>query len=118
MSDFRYLNKCLVRRPCLVPKIADILRKLEGKHYVTSLDLDMGYYTVWLDPDLQILCSTITLWGKYQYLRLSMGMDVIFYQKMSSLIAGLGFTSTYLDDLLIISNSIFEDYLYQLRVVL
>ena len=58
ISDFRYLNKCLVRRPYyLIPKIADVLQKLEGIHYATSLDLNMGYYTVWLDPDSQKLCT-------------------------------------------------------------
>ena len=32
--------------------------------------------------------------------------------------AGLEFVRTYLDDLLIISNSTFEDHLHQLQVVL
>ena len=44
ISDFRYLNKCLVRRPYLIPKIADVLQKFEGIRYATSLDLNMGYY--------------------------------------------------------------------------
>ena len=30
ISDFRYLNKCLVRRPYPIPKIACVLQKLEG----------------------------------------------------------------------------------------
>ena len=45
ISDFRYLNKCLVRRPYPIPKTADVLQKLEEIHYATSLDLNMGYYT-------------------------------------------------------------------------
>ena len=28
ISDFRYLNKCLIRRPYPIPKIADVLQKL------------------------------------------------------------------------------------------
>ena len=42
----------------------------------------------------------------------------IFQEKMSDLMAGLEFVRTYLDDLLIISNSTFEDHLHQLQVVL
>ena len=42
-ADFRYFNKCMVRRPYPIPKIADVLQKLEGIHYVASLDLNMGY---------------------------------------------------------------------------
>ncbi len=79
----------------------------------------MGYYTVKLDLDSQILCTIITPWGKYQYLRLPMGMNVspdIFQEKMSDLMAGLEFVLlTYLDDLLIISKSTFEDHLFQLE---
>ena len=81
----------------------------------------MGSYTVRLDPDSQKLCTIITLWGKYQYLRLPMEVNVspdIFQEKMSDLMAGLEFVLTYLDDLLIISNSTFEDHLHQLQVVL
>ena len=121
ISDFRYLNKCLVRRPYPIPKIADVLQKLEGIKFATSLDLNMGYYTVRLDLESQKLCTIITPWGKYQYLRLPMGVNVspdIFQEKMSDLMSGLEFVRTYLDDLLIISNSSFEDHLQQLKVVL
>ena len=51
ISDFRYLNKCLVRRPYPIPQIANVLQKLQGMYYATSLDLNMCCYTVWLDPD-------------------------------------------------------------------
>ena len=39
-------------------------------------------------------------------------------KKISDLTAGLEFVPTYLDDLLIISNSTFEDHLCQLQEVL
>ena len=76
ISDFRYVNKCLICKPYPIPKIADVLQILEGVKYATSLDLNMGYFTVHLDPDSQKICI-------------------------------------YLDDLLIISNSTFEDHLRQ-----
>ena len=121
ISDFRYVNKCLIRKPYPIPKIADVLQKLEGVKFATSLDLNMGYFTVRLDPDSQKICTIITPWGKYQYLRLPMGVNVspdIFQEKMSILMDGLEFVRTYLDDLLVISNSTFEDHLHQLSTVL
>ncbi len=60
ISDFRYLNKCLVRKPYPIPKIADVLQKIEGLEWATSLDLNMGYYTVHLDPYSQKLCTIVT----------------------------------------------------------
>ena len=61
----------------------------------------MGYYTVRLDLSSQKLCTIITPWGKYQYQRLPMGVNVspdVFQEKMSELMEGLEFVCTYLDD--------------------
>ena len=48
--DFRELNKRIKRKPFLIPKIQDLLLKLEGFKYRTSLDLNIGYYHIELDP--------------------------------------------------------------------
>ncbi len=44
--DFRELNKRLTRKPFPLPKIQDLMLKLEGMQYATSLDLNMGYYHI------------------------------------------------------------------------
>jgi hypothetical protein len=85
------------------------------------LDLSMGYYTITLDPDAQKLCTIVIHSGNYQYLRLSMGISCsqdIFQQKMSYLMQHLNFLRTYLDDLLVISSTNFEDHLEKLECVL
>ena len=48
ISDFRELNKRIRRKPFPIPKIQDLLIKLEGFQYATSLDLNMGYYHITL----------------------------------------------------------------------
>jgi hypothetical protein len=35
ISDFRELNKCIVRKPCPIPKISTTLQELEGFTYAT-----------------------------------------------------------------------------------
>jgi hypothetical protein len=67
ISDFRELNKCIVRKPYLIPKISTILQKLEGFTYATALDLNMGYYTIRLDPTASEMSTIIFPWGKYSY---------------------------------------------------
>ena len=46
LSDFNNINKRLKRKSYPMPKINEILLKLEGFQYATSLDLDMGYYHI------------------------------------------------------------------------
>ena len=50
ITDFRELNKQIVRRPYPIPKISTTLQELEGFTYTMALDLNMGYYTIRLDP--------------------------------------------------------------------
>ncbi len=63
ISDFRELNKRIVRKPHPIPKISTTLQELEGFTYVTALDLNMGYYTIRLDPMASEMCTIIFLWG-------------------------------------------------------
>ena len=46
ISDFISLNKQLKREPYPMPKINDMLLKLEDFWYTASLDLNMGYYHI------------------------------------------------------------------------
>eukprot|EP00804_Cyclotella_cryptica_P020627 CCRYP_003437-RA/>CCRYP_003437-RA protein AED:0.32 eAED:0.45 QI:0/0/0/1/0/0/2/0/227 len=114
ISDFREVNKRLVRKP--FP-----LKELEGFTFATALDLNMGYYTIRLDPDASKICTIIFPWGKYSYLRLPMGIagsPDIFQAKMSELMVALEFKRTYLDDLLCITRASLDDHLDHLRLVL
>jgi hypothetical protein len=81
----------------------------------------MGYYTIRFDPDAQLMCTVITPFGKYKYLRLPMGISCspyIFQEKMSDLMQHLNVVRTYLDDLLLILCSTFEGRLEKLECVL
>jgi hypothetical protein len=120
LTDFRELNKRLVRKPFPLPKISTVLQELEGFTFATALDLNMGYYTIRLDPTASRICTIIFPWGKYSYKRLPMGVagsPDIFQSKMSELMATLEFVRTYLDDLLCITKGSLRDHLDKLREV-
>ena len=121
ISDFRELNKRVKRSPFPLPKIQDMLLKMEGFQYVTSLDLNMGYYHIKFDADSRKLCTIVLPWGKYEYNALPMGLCSscdIHQEKMSELMQGLEFVRTYIDDVLCITASTFEDHLDKLDTVL
>ena len=98
ISNFREVNKRLVRKPFPIPKISTVLQELEGFIFAAALDLNMGYYTIHFDHDELKICTIIFQWGKYSYLRLPMGIagsPDIFQAKMSKLMVGLEFKRTY-----------------------
>lgn len=120
ISDFRELNKRIKRKPYPIPKIQDLLLKLEGFQYATSLDLNMGYYHIELSPDSKRLCTIVLPWGKYEYQKLPMGLcnsPDIFQEKMSTLLGDLEYVRTYIDDVLILTKSNWQDHLSHLEIV-
>ena len=46
ISDFREMNKRILRQPYPIPKIQDLLLRHEEFRYGTTLDLNMGYYHI------------------------------------------------------------------------
>jgi hypothetical protein len=121
LSDFRGFNKRLIRKPFPIPKISTVLQELEGFTFATALDLNMGYYTIRLDPDASKICTIIFHWGKYSYKRLPMGIagsPDIFQAEMMKLMESLEYVRAYIDDLLCISRNSLKDHLEKLEEVL
>jgi hypothetical protein len=121
ISDFRELNKRIVRKPYPTPKISTILQELEGFTYATALDLNMGYYTIRLDPMASEMCTIIFPWGQYSHKRLPMGfggLADIFQAQIMDLMASLEFLRAYMDDLLIITRQTLDKHLQKMVTVL
>jgi hypothetical protein len=113
LTDFRELIP--------LPNISTILQELKGFTCATTLGLNIGYYTIRLDPDASRICIIIFPGGKCSYKRLPIGIagsPDIFQAKMLKLMATLEFAQTYLDDLLCIAKGKLEDHLQHLRKVL
>ena len=73
-----------------------------------------------MTPNARRLCMFILPWGKYKYLRLPMGLHNspdFFQEKMSLVMDGLEFVKTYLDDILVITKTSWEDHLAHLEQV-
>jgi hypothetical protein len=120
ISDFRELNKRIVRKPYPIPKISTTLQELEGFTYATTLDLNMGYYIIRLDPTAAEMCTIIFPWGKYLYQRLPMEFARsadIFQEEMGNLMAALEYIRAHIDNFLVITKSSHDDHLGKLEQV-
>ena len=61
LADLQELNKWIKQHPFPIPKIQEMLLKLEGFMWATSLDWNMGYYHLSLMPNVLQLCTVILL---------------------------------------------------------
>jgi hypothetical protein len=118
ISDFRKLNKRIVRKSYPIPKISKILQELEAFPYATALDLNIGYYTIRPDLTASKMCTIIFPLGKYSYKRLPMGFGGsanIFQAQIMDLMASLELVQAYMDGLLIITRGILDKHLQKRR---
>jgi hypothetical protein len=121
ISNFRELNKCIVKKPYPIHQISTILQELKGFTYATALDLNMGYYTIRMDPSASKMCTIIFPWGKYSYKRLPMGCGGsanIFQAQMMEMMASLEYVQLYINHLLIITRGTPNDHLLKIKTVL
>ena len=123
LTDFREINKRVIRKPFPLPRIMESLQKIEKFTCATAIDLSQGYYHIPLSKKAQKICTTILPWGKYSYKRLPMGLASapdIFQSIMMDLLGDLDYVLVYIDDILILQREgeTEEDHLSKLETVL
>ncbi len=102
IRDLRQSNKVIRCKQYPLPIIMDILRKCSGYKFFTKLDVRMQYYTFKLDKESQDLCTVITPFGKYKYLRLPMGLICspdIAQAAMENVLSVIDNADIYIDDI-------------------
>ena len=120
--DYRGLNATTVKNRYPLPRVDDLLDKLKGASYFSSIDLQQGYNQIRISETDIPKSAFRTPFGHYEYTVLSFGlanapatfqavMDRIFRPHIDK------FVICYLDDILVYSKTL-EEHLQHLRVVL
>jgi len=94
---------------------------LERFQWATSLDLNMGYHHICLNPASKQLCTVVPPFGKREHQTIPMELcnsPDIFQEKMSELMDGLAFVCTHIDNPLCLTWGTSSDHLKKLELVL
>ena len=89
--------------------------------WVTGLDQILSYYTMVMSSSTQKYLTIILPWGKYQYLKILMGLNIwtdIFQRKITKLFDGLDYVMVCIDDVLVVTKGSFSNHLTKLHRVL
>lgn len=104
--DPKELNESIKREHFRIPTLEEIVGKLAGAKYFSTLDASNGFWQVLLD-DSSSLCTFNTPFGRYKFLRMPYGIcsaSEVFHKKMFENFDDLEGVCMYIDDLLIFGS--------------
>jgi hypothetical protein len=97
-----------------MPKIPDFFRGMECFHFATTIDLNMGYYSMPLSEKAKQLSAISLPWGLYKYNMLPMGIKPatnIFQQRMGALFFDMPIVIIYMDNTIVFGYADFDGHL-------
>ena len=118
--DYRKLNAITLQDQFPLPRIDDILDRLAGSIWFTTIDLKSGYWQVRIHRNSIAITAFSTPDGHYEFLRLPFGLKnapADFSRIMYSLLGDLPFVQIYLDDTTVHSSE-FDTHITHLKVVI
>lgn len=120
--DYRLLNRITVKEKYPMPLIEDLVDRLRGCKYFTSLDLKSGYHQIAVKPDSVPKTAFITPDGHFEFVRMPFGLSngpSVFQRLMDTVLGNLRFGRVicYMDDLLIATET-YEENVACLETVL
>ena len=125
--DFRKINDLQQKvitggksKGCLslipLPKIDKMYAKLKGAKFFSTIVLRSGYYHIALGKDSRAKTAFVMPFGKYKFLQVPFGLaqaPAFFQHLMNKVLDNCPFAMTYLDDIIIFSDTEEEHFTHR-----
>ncbi|KAI9555914.1 enzymatic polyprotein [Daphnia sinensis] len=120
--DYRRLNAVTERDVYPLPRVEDVLGRLTGAKYFSSLDLESGFWQMHVAEPHRPKTAFVTPDGLFEFCRLPFGLcgsPPSFQRLMDKVLDGLKWTECmcYMDDILVFGST-FDGHLERLDKVL
>ena len=119
--DYRRLNAVSESDAYPMPRVDDLIDRLGGVSYITTMDLTRGYWQVPVSPDDKHKTAFAAPSGLFQFTRMPFGLKgapATFQRLVDRVLQGLEeFSGAYIDDIIVFSK-LWTDHVRHLQVVL
>ena len=105
--DYRRLNAATQDDVYPLPRVEEMIEKVSGAAYISTLDLSKGYYQIPVAPEDQEKTAFATPTGKYEFCRMPFGLKgapATFQRAMDNLLRPYTFADAYIDDIVDFSD--------------
>ena len=120
--DYRKLNDMTIRNSYPLPLIGDLLDRVKGAKYFTKLDLKSAYNLVRIKEGDEYKTAFRTRYGHFEYLVMPFGLKnapATFQHFINDVLSDYldDFVISYIDDILIYSNTLEEHHVHVKKVL-
>ncbi len=111
--DYRMLNNITIKNSYPLPRVDELLDRLSGAKWFSKIDLQQGYHQLRIHPPDIPKTAFVTRYGSYEFMVLPFGLcngPSTFMNMMQDILRPYldKYCISYLDDILIYSNSLEE----------
>lgn len=110
--DLRMINEFIELNPIPLPRISELVTKLAGYKYYSTLDLTNAFWQLNMPEEQRHLLAFTTIFGNYEFNRLCFGLKnstAYFQRLMDEVLCDMGEQILwYVDDIVVMANSIEE----------
>ena len=102
--DPKHLNDAIQRAHYPMKTVEEVVAKMPGAQFFSTLDANCGYWQLKLDEQSSMLCTFNTPYGRYRYTRMPFGVNAapeIFQRTMNQILEGLDGVEVIMDDILV-----------------